>query len=245
MTPADTEPTIDVLSGALQGLQSSSPELLEAVHRAVVPMRTVAEKRQELARFLAAGQTTFGTMAEAFENNTDQLTVITRELSPVLGVMADGGGEFAPMVTRINDVGNRFLTEVWKADSNTAVGKFLLVITPNRMYTRADCPRYRHLEAPSCQTAPPTAEEPALMPVLDPGSYPFPAAGGHAGPLPSPVEREQLSELLGPEGNPAFELLLGPVVSGNTVQVVPAPPDPAPPAGGAQRNLTLSPEVGP
>ena len=36
------------------------PELLDAVHQAVVPMRTVAEKRRELANFLSAGHTTFG-----------------------------------------------------------------------------------------------------------------------------------------------------------------------------------------
>lgn len=244
MAPGDTESTIAVLSDALQGLQSSSPELLEAVHRAVVPMRTVAEKRRELATFLSAGQTTFGSMAEAFENNTDQLTVITTELSPVLGVIADGGGEFAPIVTRINNVGNRFLTEVWRPERNTAVGKFLLVITPNRMYTRQDCPRYRHMEGPSCQTAPLTADPPALSPIIDPRNYPLPAAGGQAGPLASPQEREQLSEILGPEGNPAFELLLGPVARGNTVQVVPVAPEPPPP-GSADRNLTLPPGVEP
>jgi ABC-type transporter Mla subunit MlaD len=245
MAPDGTESTIGVLSAALQGLQSSSPELLEAVHRAVVPMRTVAEKHRELANFLSVGQTTFGTMAEAFENNTDQLTVITTELSPVLGVMADGGGEFAPMVTRINDVGNRFLTEVWRPDRNTAVGKFLLVITPNRMYTRQDCPRYRHMEGPSCQTAPLTADPPALAPMLDPRNYPFPAGGGNVGPLASPEVREQLSEVLGPEGNPAFELLLGPVVRGNSVQVVPIPPEPSPPAGEADQDRTPPAGAGP
>ncbi len=154
------------------GLQGSSPELVEAVHNAVVPMRTVAEKRRELAGFLSAGHTTFGTVGEAFENNTDNLIVITTGLSPVLGVLADGEPEYAPMVTRIHDVVNRFFTHVWKADRNTAVGKFLLVFTPNKMYTRQDCPRYGTWRAPSCRTAPLTADPPVLPRVADPRNYP-------------------------------------------------------------------------
>lgn len=221
MAADGTESTLHVLSDALGGLQTSAPELLDAVHHAVVPMRTLAEKRQELANFLSAGVTTFGTMGTAFENNTDRLIVITTQLSPVLGVIADGGGEFAPIVTRINDVTNRFFADVWQGDRKVAQGKFLLVITPNRMYTRQDCPRYGQMEGPSCHTAPQTADPPVLPPAIDPRNYPVP--GGNVGPVGSPQERAQLSEFLGPDANPVSELLLGPVVRGNTVQIVPAP----------------------
>lgn len=221
MAPDGTESTVSELSGALQGLQSSSPELLDAVHHAVVPMRTVAEKRQQLANFLSAGQTTFGTVGDAFENNTDRMIVITTQMSPVLGVLADGGGTFAPTVTRINDLTDRFFSEVWRADRNAAVGKFMLVFTPNRMYTRQDCPRYGQLEGPSCRTAPVIADVPALPRALDPRTYPE-LSGGNVGSVGSPEERAQIAEILGPEPNPASELLLGPVVRGDTVEVLPA-----------------------
>jgi phospholipid/cholesterol/gamma-HCH transport system substrate-binding protein len=233
MASDGTKPTLDVLSEALQGLQSSSPDLLEAVHQAVVPMRTVAEKRQELAHFLSAGHTTFGTMGTAFENHTDRLIVITTNLSPVLGVIADGGVEFPAIVSRINNLSKKFFSEVWNPERNHGTGKFMLVFTPNRMYTRQDCPRYGELEGPSCKTAPLSQYPPALAPMTDPRSYPLPRTvpGGNVGPVGSAEERAQIAELLGPEPNPVSELLLGPVARGNTVTVVPDPAVAPPPAG--------------
>ncbi len=188
-----TEPTLQTLSEALQGLQTAVPDLLEAVHRAAVPMRTVAEQREELMNFLSAGHTTFATVGEAFENNTDRMIVITTQMTPVLGVLADGGGEFAPMVTRIRDVTDRFFAHVWKPDRNVAVGKFLLVITPNKMYTRQDCPRYGNLEGPSCRTAPLTADPPVLPRNLQPDNVRAASQvpGGNVGLVGSPQERAQ------------------------------------------------------
>ncbi|WNG89251.1 MCE family protein [Mycobacterium sp. ITM-2016-00317] len=225
MVDDGTTPTLEVLSDALQGLQSSSPELLDAVHQAVVPMRTVAEKRRELADFLSAGNTTFGSMGTAFENHTDRLIAITTQLSPVLGVLADGGAEFPAIVTRINNLSTRFFDEVWNPDRNHGTGKFMLVFTPNRMYTRQDCPRYGALEGPSCATAPVTQDVPALAPMTDPRSYPLPRTmpGGNVGPVGSAEERAAIAELLGPDTNVASEILLGPVARGNTVHVVPEP----------------------
>jgi phospholipid/cholesterol/gamma-HCH transport system substrate-binding protein len=237
MADDGTQPALGTLSEALQGLQSSAPDLLEAVHRSVVPMRTVAEKRQELTHFLSAGHTTFGTMGTAFENQTDRLIVITTNLSPVLGVIADGGVEFPAIVSRMNDLSKRFFAEVWNPERNHGTGKFMLVFTPNRMYTRQDCPRYGELEGPSCKTAPLSPYPPALAPMNDPRNYPLSSTvpGGNVGPVGSAAERAELAELLGPEPNPVSELLLGPVARGNTVTVVPDPtavPDPAAPHSG-------------
>lgn len=227
MADDGTEATLAVVSEALQGLQDSAPDLLEAVNRAVVPMQTLAEKRQELMHFLSAGHATFGEMGTAFENNMDRIVVITTQMSPVMGVMADGADQFAPIVTRINDLTNRFFDHVWHEDKKMAVGKFMLVITPNRMYTRQDCPRYGGLEGPSCRTAPVTADPPALPRALDPRNYQ--PQGGNVGPVGSPEERAQLGELLGPDPTVASQILLGPVARGNTIQVVPDPAAPAPP----------------
>jgi phospholipid/cholesterol/gamma-HCH transport system substrate-binding protein len=214
-----TEATLTVVSEALQGLQDSSPELLDAVHSAVVPMKTLAEREQQLARFLSAGLVTFGEVAESFENHMDRIIVITSQLTPVMGVMADGADQFAPIVTRINNVTNRFFDHVWHEDKNVAVGKFMLVLTPNRMYTREDCPRYGHLEGTSCRTAPLTTELPALPPPLDPRTYRH--QGGNVGPVGSPEERAQLADLLGPDPTVADQILLGPIARGATIQLVP------------------------
>ncbi|OMC13099.1 mammalian cell entry protein [Mycolicibacter heraklionensis] len=235
MQAPGTESTVEELTDALTGLQAAAPDLLDAVHQMAVPMRTLAEKRLALADFLSAGNATMGSMAEAFENHTDRLIVITTQLSPVLGVLADAGDQFAPMVTRMNNVVNRFFEHVWRSDRNTAVGKFMLVITPNRMYTRQDCPRYGDLEGPSCHTAPLTADPPAFPQAIDPRNYPLApelAAGGQ-GLVGGPEERAKLTEILGPDTNPASELLLGPVVRGTTVQMVPEPAGPVPSASTA------------
>lgn len=249
MDAKGSEATIGELTNALTGLQAAAPDLLDAVHHAVVPMRTVAEKQVALTDFLSAGKAATGSMAEAFENNTDRLIVITTQLSPVLGVLSDAGGQFAPMVTRMNNVVNRFFDNVWRSDRHTAVGKFMLVITPNRMYTRQDCPRYGDLEGPSCKTAPLTADPPAFPQAIDPRNYPLaPELIGGQGLVGGPEERANLTEILGPDTNPASELLLGPVLRGTTVHMVPEqapaadpgapapadPPLPGPtPAGGS------------
>ncbi|BBY78429.1 putative Mce family protein [Mycolicibacterium parafortuitum] len=224
-TDPDDEPALRILSDALDGLQTSAPDLLDAVHHAVVPMRTLAETRSQLAEFLSAGLSTTSQMGTAFENNTERLIVITTQMSPVLGVIADGGKDFASIVTRLNTVTNRFFDHVWDEQKNIGTGKFMLVFTPNRMYTRADCPRYGDLEGPSCHTAPISADPPALPQSLHPRNFPLAPqmAGGNVGSVGSPQERAQLAEILGPGTNAASELLLGPVARGNTVQVVPDP----------------------
>ncbi len=220
--PGDpAESTIAVLSEALQGLQRSSPDLLDAVHSAVAPMQTLAEQRQQLTRFLSAGHATFGEVAESFENHMDRIIVITTQLTPVTGVIADGAHTFAPMVTRINNLVNRFFDHVWHEDKNRAVGKFMLVFTPNRMYTRQDCPRYGELEGPSCRTAPLTADQPVIPPPLDPRNYR--PSGGNVGPVGGPEELAQLRELLGPDTTVADQILLGPIARGNTITVAPVP----------------------
>ena len=71
----------------------------------------------------------------------------------------------------------------------------------------------------------------------DPGQGPLPGPapdepqspdmGGTVGPVGSPHEHDQLSQIMGQDANPATELLLGPVVRGATVQLVP-------PSGGAR-----------
>ncbi|WP_319447696.1 MULTISPECIES: MlaD family protein [unclassified Mycobacterium] len=233
MASDGTPSTLGTLSEALQGLQTSAPDLLDSLHQAIVPMRTIAEKRDELANFLSTGLNTLSTAATAFENNTDHLIVITSQLSPVLGVIADGGSQFSTIGSRIEHVSNKFMEEVWKPGRNVALGKFMVVFTPNRMYTRQDCPRYGQMEGPSCRTAPETALPPAMPQGLNPRNYPIPPeiAGGNVGSVGSPEERQQLQQILGPDTNPASELLLGPVARGNTVQLVPdqgVPPDPGP-----------------
>ncbi|WP_330255021.1 MCE family protein [Nocardia sp. NBC_00565] len=223
IVPNGDPSTLGALTDAVRGLQSSAPDLLDALHHAVVPMRTIAEMDAALTSLLSAGASTLSTVGTALDNNTDKLINITTQLSPVLGVFADGGTQFTPIVSRIKVISDKWFTEFWPPGANTGTGKFLLEFTPHRMYTRADCPRYGALAGPSCETAPATVAPPVIPTVMDPRTFSGVPMGGNVGPVGSPQEKELLDRILGGDLNAAAELLLGPLARGSTVSVAPDP----------------------
>lgn len=221
--------TLHELSTAVQGLQQSEPDFLDAIHNAVVPLRTVAEKRVELTNFLSAGQKTFATVGTAMDNNTAKIIHITSDLTPVLGVLGDGGSHFPQMVVRMRRVADIWMSEFWVQDNQAGEGNFVWALTPHRLYTRADCPRYGAMAGPSCQTAPTTSPIPVAPPISDPRSFQPPASliGGNVGPVGSAQEQQALSRILGIPSTAATDLLLAPQIRGAAVQVMPS----ATPAG--------------
>nr|WP_307828671.1 MCE family protein [Antrihabitans sp. YC2-6] len=182
--------TIQSLSEAVVGLNGSAPELVDALHNAVVPLRTLAEKRAELMNFLAAGQQTTGTIATAFENNTDQLVGITTDLTPVVGTVADNAGKLEPAFSRIPLLSQSIVTQGFGNTDKPTV-KVIVSFSPLRQYTRADCPRYGQMAGPSCFTAPTSMPLPQLPPSLDPRTFVPPPSlvgsnfglGGSVGPV--------------------------------------------------------------
>lgn len=158
--------TISALTDAVRGLQDTAPDLFDALATAVRPMRTLAEKQSALRGFLSGGLQTFGTTAEAFDNQTDRLIGITTQLTPVLGVLADNAKQFNPIFTRLQRVANKFYDEAWDPDTNLFAIKAVVSFTPTRTYARADCPRYGVMDGPSCQSAPEIPTAPALLPAL-------------------------------------------------------------------------------
>lgn len=222
-TPNGEPSSLGALSSAIRGLQEAAPDLLDAVHHSVVPMRTLAQKDAALTALLTAGSTTLSEVGSVLDNNTDKIVAITTQLSPVLSVVADGSTEFAPIVTRMKVISDKWFSEFWPVGQQNATGKFLFQFTPHKMYTRADCPRYGELAGPSCATAPETAAPPV---VADGVARQFdfaPTSGGNVGPVGSAQEKELLGDLLGGESTPADEFILGPLARGNTVQVTPEP----------------------
>ncbi|MBV8347835.1 MAG: MCE family protein, partial [Mycolicibacterium sp.] len=151
--------TISGLTAAAEGLRKTAPELFDALNSAVKPMHTLAQKRSALTNFLSAGLNTSGTLADAFDHQTDRLIAITTELTPVVGVLADNAGHFDPIFTRLQRVADKLYSQAWNPKTNVFTMKGVVSFTPTRTYIRADCPRYGELAGPSCQTAPevPTA----------------------------------------------------------------------------------------
>lgn len=213
--------TMHELSAAVRGLQQSEPDLIDAIHNAVVPLRTVAEKRVELTDFLSAGQKTFATVGTAMDNNTAKIIQITTDLTPVLGVLGDGGSHFPQMVVRMRRVSDEWLGQFWNQNTQAGAGNFVWALTPHRLYTRVDCPRYGAMAGPSCRTAPTSSPIPVAPPISDPRTFQSPLIGGNVGPVGSEAEQQALSRILGIPSNAAIDLMLAPTLRGTTVQVTP------------------------
>lgn len=197
--------TLGALSDAVRGLTTAAPELLDALHRTVVPMRTLVEQQAELADLLTAGDNTFSTVGTALENNTGRIVDITTKLEPVLGVLADGSAEFGPVTVRLRRLSELWFAEFWDPEALTGTGKLQLRFTPHTPYTRADCPRYGDMAGPSCATAPEAVAPQPLPPWMDPRSVPVP-------PLP-PELLEMIGRIVGGDAN-AAETLVGGLLTG-------------------------------
>ena len=216
--------TLDSLATALRGVQASAPELLDALHRSILPLLTVAQQKQQLTSLLTGGLHTFGTIGAAVEHNTGRVIDITTHLSPALGVLGDGAGNFPQISTSVTRMTGKF-NQVFDPRTQRATAKAIIQLTPNRQYTRADCPRYGDLAGTSCTTAPDTAPAPSgLPPGLRPGQFQPPGSlVTDIGPVGSVEEQRTIAGILGGEPNAAADILFGPLARGATVGVAPDP----------------------
>ena len=235
MTPIGPS-LLDGLTESVTALRKAAPDLLDALHSSVVPMQTVAAQSHQLQTLLSGGITTAGRIDVAMRNNATILKKITSEAAPIADVVGRGGYSFTGTVVAIAEISDKWFTEFWPEGQQNARGKFRLQITPHRLYTRADCPRYGTMEGDSCKTAPTVVTAPKYTGKKShvtqgyraggdrTGGYkPVASMGGNVGSVGSPAEQQQLGALVG--GNPVTStLLLGPVTRGADVTVSPVTP---------------------
>jgi len=187
----DTGPsTVSALIDAMRGLQATAPDLLDALHQAVEPMRTFAETRGQLTSLLSGADYTVGNTHASFGNHIDQLIRITHDFTPVLGVLAMKSDNFVPGVTKLDNLASKFMQEVWIPGYDVGNMRTRLSFTQTYAYTRADCPHYGELKGPSCFTAPLIPNKPDLPEVLLPQNYQPPK---DLAPPPGTI--------IGPDGN--------------------------------------------
>ena len=117
-------------------------------------MQTFAETRGQLVSLLSGADYTLGTTRQSFDNHIDQLIKITADFTPVLGILAMKSNNFVPAVTKLDNLANKFMDEVWVPGNDVGNMRAMLSFTPSSTYTRADCPHYGELKGPSCFTAP-------------------------------------------------------------------------------------------
>lgn len=246
-TSASAPSTLTALGSAAQNLKSSTPALIDALRHAIVPMRTIAETQDRLTTFLSGGLRTLATARTAFDNHTDQLITISTDISPVVGVFADHREAIPKLTNMVKGLSDQIFKDAWDSERQMFNVKAIVALTPTTLYTREDCPRYGDLQGPSCVTAPvrraggvtpdlPPYATPDLPPQLLPNRYipppgmapppesPTPSTapasfGGTVGPVGSTQERDQLGIITGAQATSATQLLLGPVMRGNTVEL--------------------------
>ncbi|BAX93133.1 MlaD family protein [Mycobacterium shigaense] len=217
--------TVSALIDAAQGLQQTAPDLLDALHQAVEPMQTFAETRGQLVSLLSGADYTLGTTQTSFNNHIDQLIKITSDFTPVLGILAMKSNNFVPAVTKLDNLADKFMEEVWVPGNDVGNMRAMLTFTPSSTYTRADCPHYGDLKGPSCFTAPLIPVRPDLPQVLLPQNYHPPK---DLAPPPGTV--------IGPDGN--LVAVGPPLINGPPNLTDPNPPlapgiTPSPPVPGS------------
>ncbi|NKY25840.1 MlaD family protein [Nocardia gamkensis] len=199
IAPPGQPSTISALTESVRGLAGAAPDLLDVLHHAVVPMRTVVEKDAELRDLLAAGTGTLSTVGGGLDRHVDEVVTVTDQLTPVLDVFAAGSSSFGPIVGRIKNLSDVWFAEFWNEKTLSGTGKFQIRFTPDTPYVRADCPRYGSLEGPSCKTAPVAASVPPLPASLDPRSVPEPVL--------APELQDLIGRVLGGDANAAEQVL--------------------------------------
>jgi ABC-type transporter Mla subunit MlaD len=205
--------TVSALIDATQGLQQTAPDLLDALHQAVEPMRTFAETRGQFTSLLSGADYTVGNTRQSFDNHMDQLIRISTDLTPVLGVLAIRSNNLVPVVTKLDNMSSKFMEDVWLPELGVAHMRGRLSFTQSFAYTRADCPHYGELKGPSCFTAPLVPNKPDLPEVLLPQNYQPPK--GLAPPA---------GTIIGPDGN--LVAVGPPLINPNPSLIDPNPPLP-------------------
>ncbi|KRQ19283.1 MULTISPECIES: MlaD family protein [Mycobacteroides] len=248
-TSVSNPSTLSALLNAVQGLKSTAPALIDALHEAVIPMRTFAEKREQLSDLLSGGTHTLGTLRTGLDNHADQLITISTDITPVLGVFAERHDAIPNLANMAKGLSDKFIEQVWDPEKQQLNAKVIVSFTPSTLYTREDCPRYGELEGPSCATAPPRKPggvtpdiaryatpdlppqllpdryipPPGLAPPASPDQSPTALApasfGGNIGPIGSQHERNQISEIVGFPATTATQLLMGPLARGTRATV--------------------------
>ncbi|MFF2395397.1 MlaD family protein [Nocardia sp. NPDC058114] len=185
IAPPGEPSTMAALTESVQGLASAAPDLLDALHSAVVPMRAVVEQEAALRNLLTAGTATLSTVGGGLDRHVEEMVTATDQLTPVLDVFAAGSSNFGPIVGSIKNLSDVWFAEFWNEETKNGTGKFQIRLTPDTAYTRADCPRYGDLAGPSCATAPLTTSAEPLPASLDPRT------------MPKPVLTPQMQDLIG------------------------------------------------
>ncbi|GAB4589937.1 MlaD family protein [Nocardia sp. IFM 10818] len=150
-------------STAFQALNQSAPELMGVLADSVRTAQTISDRRAELISLIAGTSGTVDKVNALFARNPDVGKEVTTGTSALFGAMSDDPSAIPKAIENLNKSVRALATTFHWGPQKQMVWNMGLTFTPYKPYTRADCPRYGELAAPSCFTAP-LESDPGVLP---------------------------------------------------------------------------------
>lgn len=213
--PPGAPPGFDNFDAAISGLAESSPELLDALGRSVIPAVTIAEKQRDLAALLSGNQGLLDQLQLMFARNGNGGQRLVTDLNRMLGATVLEPNSLPQAIIALNNLAARVLTVFTGTNGHVQLnigvsfGAFV-------RYTRQNCPVYNGgpygtLRGPGC-VGPGTGTGPTMSGPLQ--IYPSDGMRKNrpVGMVTTDADNKTLGAVLRREPSAADTIMLGPLV---------------------------------
>lgn len=139
--PDGAPPGFDNFNDSLRGLEQSTPQLLDAMGRAVIPSITIIERQRELAGTLTAAQGMVDQVQTLFARNGDGGTRIVRDLNTMTGAIATDPDSMPGALRALSALAGKVLT-IFTGTNGKPQLNIGVSFSPFLQYTRQNCPVY-------------------------------------------------------------------------------------------------------
>lgn len=212
--PAGAPSGFDNFNNSILGLTRSTPQLLNALGRSVIPAMTVAEKQADLTALLAAAQGTLDETQALFARNGDSGKRLVHDLNLTVGAAVYEPNSLPQALVALNALAARVLTVFTGTNGHVQLNLGINFGAYLR-YTRQNCPVYNggpygQLRGPGC-VGPGTGTGPTSSGPLQ--IYPSDGLQRRTvGAVTTTSDNKTLRSALGRKPGAADTLMLGPLV---------------------------------
>jgi phospholipid/cholesterol/gamma-HCH transport system substrate-binding protein len=224
--PDGAPPGFDNFNSSMRGIEQSTPELLDAMGRAVVPSLTIIERQRELVSTLTAAQGMIDGLQTLFARNGDGGIRIVNDLNIMTGAIAVDADALPQGLRALNVLAGKVLT-VFTGTNGKPLLNIGVSFSPFQMYKHQNCPVYNGGEygitrGPGC-TGPGTGTGPTNsgpLAITPAGATTDTNGGstGRPGVVTTASDNKTLEAALEREPSAADTLMLGPLVQSVQVQ---------------------------
>ncbi|OZG28311.1 mammalian cell entry protein [Williamsia sp. 1138] len=139
--PDGAPPGFDNFNDSLRGIEQSTPQLLDAMGRAVIPSITIIERQRELAGTLTAAQGMIDRIQTLFARNGDSGIQLVENLNTMTGAIAVDSEALPGALRALNNLAGKVLT-VFTGVNGKPQLNIGVSFSPFVMYNRQNCPVY-------------------------------------------------------------------------------------------------------